>query len=65
MFLVYGMFGMGMHYYSGGSVTTISSHLFGTYIDIFPGNSHLLFLFGAGAGNSYKISKKIRINGEL
>ena len=64
-FIVYGLFGVGLHYYTDGSVTTISSHQFGTYTDIFPGNSGLSFLFGAGTGLSYRISKKIRINGEL
>lgn len=67
--IAYGLFGVGLQYYSEGSVTSTYIHFDPyypyTYSSTSPDISGLSFLFGAGAGISYKISKKIRINGEL
>ena len=63
--IIYGLFGVGLHYYLDGTVISTYSHPYGTYTYVSPSNSGLSFLFGAGTGMSYKISNKIRLNGEL
>jgi opacity protein-like surface antigen len=68
-FIAYGLFGAGLQYYSDGSVSSTYSYYDPyypyTYSFSSPDNSGISFLFGAGAGISYKISNKFRINGEL